>query len=102
LVIIGYIGATPFMTSATIAQNANDEWYAEVDLTVRTVGTGGTVVGAAKWFGPDAPGTVMGQANLAETAIDTTATQLVRFSAIWGAAATGDSVRQDMLNIDIV
>lgn len=101
LIIKGYIGTIAFMTSATVAQAANDEWYAEVDLTVRTAGTGGTIVGAAKWYGPDAPGTVQGQANLASTAIDTTAEQVVKFSATWGGAATGDSVRQDMLNVDV-
>lgn len=99
LTIKVYLGTAVLLTTAAIDVTDGDVWFADLEVIVRTVGTGGTLVASASYQDPDAAGTAPKWAYLGSTAIDTTAANTVKASATWSAASTANSCRQDMLSV---
>jgi hypothetical protein len=68
-------------------------------IMVRTVGASGTFI-AVGTQGLGTPGTVTAKPfNLASTAIDTTASQMISVTATWSVANAGDQAELDLLSV---
>jgi hypothetical protein len=83
---------------------ANDNVFTgEFELIVRTNGASGTVVGVGTFKSiPAAEGTMTIKDDiLASTAIDTTVAQNVCVTATWSVASASNSVRLDVMRVDI-
>ncbi|MDE2100768.1 MAG: hypothetical protein KGL39_26215 [Patescibacteria group bacterium] len=94
-----YIGATNIVATAAVDVATSDIGIIDCTLVVRTVGATGTFV-AAGVQGLGTPGTVTAKPfNLASTAIDTTAAQLVKLTATWSVADPTNVVECDILTI---
>lgn len=102
-VYIGGIAGTLLFTHAATDVANNDVFSGEYTLIVRTVGSGGTIVG----FGTGksvaaAEGTATYKDDiLASTAIDTTSSKAITLSATWSVANAGNSVRLDVLTVEM-
>lgn len=95
------IGSTVIATTGAIDVANNDTFTFISDVTIRTAGASGTLVGDT------IVNTATGNATfksiiLASTAVDTTATQQIAVRATWSSASSGNSCRQDVLNISKV
>ncbi|MEQ1571069.1 MAG: hypothetical protein ABMA64_35900 [Myxococcota bacterium] len=96
------IGTTTIAAKAAIDPANSDVFYFDLVLTARTVGAGGTMVGAGVMaFGASGTGAATVVA-LASTALDTTVDQAV---AVWidrqAVATDGDSARLDLLVVTV-
>lgn len=69
------------------------------DIEIRTAGASGTMVATVTWTKNVNGTTTVAEAQLASTAIDTTATQQVALRGTWSVANAADQSRLDMLNI---
>jgi predicted RecA/RadA family phage recombinase len=96
------IGATAVMATGAVDVANNDIFFMDVDLVVRTVGAGGTLVAAGvNALGTE--GTVTAKpGKLASTAIDTTVAQAVTVTATWSVANAGNSVRLDVFDAQLI
>lgn len=90
------------MTATDVADN--NVFTGEYELTVRTVGASGTIVGVGTYKSvPAAEGTMTIKDDiLASTAIDTTVAQVVAVSGTWSVASASDSCRLDILNVEVI
>lgn len=95
-------GITLVSMAATDVANDN-VFQGEYELIVRTIGAGGTVIGAGTFKSiPAAEGTMTIKDDiLASTALNTTVAQIVAVTADWSAADPGNSVRLDFLRVEI-
>lgn len=102
LYIGGLTGTVLISHAATDVAN-NDVFSGEYQLTIRTAGASGTMVGCGTYKSvPAAEGTATYKDDiLASTAIDTTAAQVVGVSATWSVANAGNSCRLDVLTVEI-
>jgi hypothetical protein len=93
-----YLGATAIVTTAAVDAANGDIVEFEVNVVVRTIGASGTIVAwNTNANGVPATGTVKA-GFIASTAIDTTATQLIRASSTWSAtSATCTSALQALV-----
>lgn len=96
-----YIGATVIVATAAVDVANNDEGFITAELVVRTIGASGTIVGnGVQALG--VPGTVTAKPfNLLSTAIDTTATQLIKVTATWSTTDAGNSVLLKQMNVTL-
>lgn len=102
-----YIGGTAgtalhSLTATDVADN--NVFSGEYLLIIRTAGSSGTMVGSgvAKSI-PAAEGTMTSKDDiLASTTIDTTVAQVIGVSATWSAASSSDSVRLDVLTVEML
>lgn len=104
LAIKAYIGglagtALIAMTATDVANN--DVFQGEYELTIRTVGTSGTVVGCGTYKSiPAAEGTMTVKDDiLASTTINTTIDQAVVVSGTWSTTNAGNSCRLDFFRV---
>lgn len=96
------LGTTDILATGAVDVATGDIGYIEADIVIRTIGAGGTMV-AAGAVALGVPGTVTAKPKLlASTALDTTAATTVNVSATWSAANAGNSVRLDVLNVQIL
>jgi hypothetical protein len=94
-----YIGSTVIATSAVVDVANGDTCEFRASLTIRTIGAGGTVV-AEGFIVLGVPGTAVPKYfTLASTAIDTTATQLIKDTITWSVANAGNQARQDTFRV---
>lgn len=95
-------GSTVIVATAAVDVANNDIGYIDFEVTIRTIGASGTMVGAGvQALG--VPGTVTAKpALLASTTIDTTAAIVVKVSATWSNASASNSVRLDVLNVELL
>ena len=105
LAIVLYIGGLAGTALTTLAATdvANSDIFSgEMELTIRTAGTGGTFV-ASGWSSDftSASSEAVVREWVASTVVDTTAAQVIGVGAKWGAAATGNSCRLDYLTVTI-
>jgi hypothetical protein len=102
LYIGGLSGIALLAHAATDVAN-NNVFSGEYELIVRTVGASGTIVGCGTGKSvPAAEGTATYKDDiLASTAIDTTAAQVIGVAATWSVANAGNSVRLDVLSVEI-
>lgn len=98
---IGGLSGTALITHAATDVDDNDIFCGEVELIVRTIGTGGTFVATTKYNALAQAATAVLQGFVASTAIDTTAAQVIGVSAEWSVASTANSCRLDILSVDI-
>lgn len=106
---LGCADATPPTGGVTLATLAardvanNDIFVIEALAVVRTAGATGTVVALTEApTSANAAGTATNQGFLASATLDTTAANLVAVSATWSVASVGNSVRLDILDVDII
>lgn len=102
-VYVGGITGTLLFTHAATDVANNDVFSGEYNLVVRTIGSSGTVVGfgAGKSIAA-AEGTATYKDDiLASTTLDTTASKAIAVSAQWSVANAGNSVRLDVLSVEI-
>lgn len=96
-----YIGGTAIVATAAVDVVNNDIAVISATVIIRTIGAAGTYVAFGQQ-GLGTPGTVTAKPwNLGSTAIDTTATQVVKVTATWSVANAGDSCRLDGLDIEL-
>ena len=102
LYIGGLTGTALISMAATDVAN-NDVFTGEYELVVRTIGATGTIVGVGTFKSiPAAEGTATYKDDiLASTTIDTTAAKVIGVSATWSVANAGNSVRLDILSVEI-
>lgn len=95
-----YLGSIVLAQTAAVNPTANDEFYFDAEVIVRTNGSSGTVVSSGlQTLGT--PGTATAYPFLkASTAIDTTATQQIAVSDTCSVANAGNSARLDMLTVE--
>lgn len=97
-----YIGTTAVIVTAAVDVADNDIFYIEADIVIRTAGASGTLV-AAGVEALGAAGTATARPQFkASTAVDTTASQAIAVKATWSAADAGNSVRMDVLNVQVI
>lgn len=96
------VGTTLISMAATDVAN-NDVFQGEYTLIVRTIGAGGTMVGAGSYKSiPAAEGTMTIKDDiLASTAVNTIVAQKVAATATWSVANAGDSCRLDVMSVEI-
>ncbi len=80
----------------------NDIAIIEFELTIRTVGASGTMVGVGTvLIGPPASAAFK-PVTLPSTTIDTTQGQIVGIQGTWSVANAGDSCRCDILSVELI
>lgn len=96
------LNTTDILATGAVDVANNDIGYIDADIVIRTIGAGGTMV-AAGVVALGVEGTVTAKPKkLASTAIDTTAAISVNVSATWSVANTGNSVRLDVLDVQVI
>jgi hypothetical protein len=100
---IGGLSGTVLISHAATDVANNDVFSGEMELIVRTVGASGTIVGAGTYKSiPAAEGTMtVADEILPSTTLDTTVAQVIGVSATWSVADVGNSVRLDVLSVEI-
>jgi hypothetical protein len=96
------LGSTDLLTTAAVDVADNDIFGGWFDVQIRTIGTGGTMVGNGIYQDPDISGTALKMVNLASTAVDTTAALTAAVSAEWSVADAGNSCRLDLLEVELL
>lgn len=93
------IGSTVLGSTGAINNAANDTYSLDITIIVRTIGASGTFVVFGKVC-DGTPGTATAKdLFLGSTAIDTTATQLLKLTGTWSNASASDSVRNDIFTV---
>lgn len=96
------LGTTDILATGAVDVANGDIGFIDADIVIRTIGASGTLV-AAGHTALGAPGTVTSKPKLlGSTAIDTTVAQSVNVSATWSVANAGNSVRLDIMNVEII
>lgn len=100
---IGGLTGTLLLSQAAQDVANNDVFQGEYTLILRTVGAAGTIVGCGTGKSvASAEGTMTAKDDiLASTAIDTTTAKTIGVSAQWSVANAGNSVRLDMLVVEL-
>jgi hypothetical protein len=96
------VGSTAVLATAAVDVADDDIFGGYFDVVIRTVGTGGTMVGNGIYQDPDAAATALKMKNLASTAVDTTAAITVAISAEWSVASASNSCRLDLFSVDLI
>jgi len=96
------LGTTDVIATGAVNSTNDDIIYITADIVIRTIGASGTFVAA----GTTANG-VVGTATAlprlkASTAIDTTAAISVNCSATWSVASASNSVRLDVMDVEVI
>lgn len=95
LTIRAKLGSTTIVASSAVTPSnslTNVAWVLDVDLTCRTIGASGTVIGQGMMQIADSTGRVIGLAATAAVTVDTTASQAVNVTAQWGAASASNTI----------
>lgn len=96
------LGTTDILATGAVDVANNDLGFIDADIVIRTIGASGTIV-AAGHTALGAAGTVTAKPKLlASTTLDTTAAQSVNVSATWSVASASNSVRLDVMNVQII
>ena len=91
------------MLATTDAEvQANDVFYVDAIIQVRTVGTGGTAVAMVQYQDPDAVGTATKRIIKASFTLNATVQSTLAISAQWSAASASNSCRSDLFVVDVV
>jgi hypothetical protein len=100
---IGGLAGTLLISHAATDVANNDVFAGEYELIVRTIGATGTIVGVGTYKSvPAAEGTATYKDDiLASTTIDTTTAKVIGVSATWSVANAGNSVRLDILSVEM-
>jgi predicted RecA/RadA family phage recombinase len=98
LVVTLKLGSITIVATGAVDVANSDIAVINAEITIRTDGAGGTLVASGDW-NLGTPGTATTRAfNVASTAIDTTAAQVVTVSQT--CSSTGESVRLDQLSVE--
>lgn len=100
----GAVGGTPASLVAGTATDVADNniGVIDADLTIRTIGASGTLVGFAHISTLAASGTAAPVEKLiASTTIDTTADLVLGVYGTWSVASASNSCRADVFNVDV-
>lgn len=102
LILTLKIGSTTIIATGAVDVANNDVGIIDAVLTVRTIGSSGTLVGSGNWS-LGVPGTATTRSfTLASTTINTTTTNAVTVSATWSVASASNQVilRQLVVSLD--
>ena len=92
-------GGTVVCATPTVNVSNNDIFIVEARIVIRTIGAGGTFVGAG-FANLGVPGTdTTRTGSVGSTAVDTTAARDITLTATWSAANAGNQVRLDVFNV---
>lgn len=80
-----YLGAIAIATTNALDSTTADVVVMECDITIRTIGASGTYVGEIRTANGPALTATFRASNLASSAIDTTAANIIRASSTWSA-----------------
>lgn len=101
LIVKVYIGATALVATAAVNAAVGDVVSFDLNVVVRTIGASGTfVMFGTNANGVPATGTVKA-CFLASTAIDTTATKVIKASATWSATSATNTVALQSLVVSL-
>lgn len=96
------IGSTTVVATAALDVANNDIFQIEAFLVIRTIGASGTFVTSGyNLIGPPATAAQISFFK-ASTTIDTTAAQAITVSATWSVASASNSVRLDVLHVELL
>jgi len=96
------LGATALISTGSVAVLANGVGIIDATFVVRTIGTGGTLIGSAL-AGMGVVGTATGAIQqVGSTAVNTTIANAVNVDFTWSAASASNTVILDELTIEIV
>ena len=87
---------------SAVDSSANDIYYFDAIIQVRTIGDSGTAVAIVNAQEPETPTTDMQRTLVAEFSIDTKVEQTISISGAWDTANVGNSCRSDIFVVDIV
>lgn len=93
---------TAIFASSAIDQVAEDVFVFDVELSVRTGGSSGTLVAQGFAMGPDASGTAAQGVGKLLTSVDLTAAQYVALTADWSAASSSNSVQIEAFDVSVL
>lgn len=88
------LGSTTIMTTATVSggNGSNDGFVAFGDITCRTTGGSGTVIGQGQYLELHSSAAILGMVSTGTTTIDTTASQAVSVTFTWGTASASNTI----------
>jgi hypothetical protein len=100
---IGGLTGTALISHAATDVANNDVFLGEYSITVRTIGSSGTMVGVGTYKSvPAAEGTMTIKDDiLASTTLDTTADKDITVSGTWSVASASNSCRLDFLTVEV-
>lgn len=93
-VVIGDTGGN------TLGNVTNDHWILEVEFVVRTEGVTGTIMSSGGFFTEQ--GDHFGLINIAALTIDTTTSQTIDATIIWGAANVSNTITCQIAQVEMV
>jgi predicted RecA/RadA family phage recombinase len=97
-----YLGTVEIAATGAVDVANNDIGYIDAEVVIRTIGAGGTLVGAGV-VALGVPGTVTAKPFLkASATVDTTAAASVAVKATWSTNNAGNSVRLDVMNVQLI
>lgn len=99
LAVQAYVGAQSIATTGAVNNSANDTFGFDLEFVVRTIGGSGTML-VRGWVYDGVPGTATAKSvYLASTAIDTTATKLLKLTGTFSSSSGTNSCRNDMFRV---
>jgi hypothetical protein len=94
------VAATEIAASAALDVATDDDIYVDMYITIRTIGSTGTMVGHGQ-IRTDAAGGTLLNIILPSTAINTTVTNYIGFTNDWSVANAGNQMAADSFIVDI-
>ena len=94
------VAGTTIATSAALNVDDNDDVYIDMYVTIRTVGSSGTMVGHGQIRTDDAGGTLL-NIILASTTINTTVVNYIGYTNTWSVASGSNQMAADSFIVDI-
>lgn len=97
------LGATTILDTTAVSFTGNltnQEWSVSADITCRTTGVSGTVMGQGRFVCET--GDVFGMVLTAAVTVNTTTTETVDVTAQWGTAAAGDTITCTNLTVEVL
>jgi hypothetical protein len=95
-----YIGNIVVASTGAVQNAANDIFYFECEVVVRSITSAGTIVATGE-VGDGTPGTATEKPFLLQSStLDSTIAETIKLTATWSVASAADIVRLDVLNID--
>ena len=94
------LDATIIATSAPLDVADNDDIYIDMYITIRTIGSSGTMIGHGQ-IRSDSDGSTLLNIILPSTAINTNVINYIGFTNQWSVANTNNQIAADTLIVDI-
>jgi hypothetical protein len=102
ITVAASLGGTSICTTGAVASGngASNAWLVNVEITCRTTGATGTVIGSGVYSELQGSGRLAGIVATATTTIDTTASQAIDVTITWGTAAAGNTITATVATVE--